>query len=386
MKLVNFSIKNVKSFRESTSVSFDDKLNILIGPNGGGKSNFLDIITVSFRRFLLLTYEVSEDRDKPGLTIRKPFSRNPIDKLLEKYIGDNTESQIEIKIKVDKQDIDNIRTLKKYSKEFKRVLEVKYSIKDYSSENQKIIELIDRLNDLPETISLDPEVNFLITNNKLAEPEFYRFERDYLIYLNSLELCLILAKDISDIELNPIYLYFSPYRSENNFTTQINLAANNYYELLAEYLEASSKKTASIIKLASLHFAEKKRIYEYKSSKVQGDTTLWNNDEEVKKVTEILEKLGFSWDLPLINTNKNIYEIILSKQNQEFSLAQASSGEKEIINFILGLFALNIKGGLLIIDEPELHLHPKWQSLFLDVLIDLAEMTNQSIYFVNALY
>ncbi len=370
-----------------TNIEFDEKFNILIGPNGGGKSNLLDIITLSFRKFLLLSYEIQEIENE--LTINESSGLKQIDKLLEKFIEDVTESRIEIKIKVDKQDIDNIQTMKKYSKEFKTVLQVNYS-REYS-DRRELIELIDRLNNLaPEILQLNQELTFSITNNQLDELEFHRFECDYLTYLNSLELCLILAKHIRNIELSPIYLYFSPYRAENSLDTQVNLSSKNYHELLADYLEASSKNTASIIKLASLHFAEKKRIYEYKSSIGEGDKTIWNNDVEVKKVTELFGKIGFSWDLHLRNTNKNIYEIILSKQKKEFSLAQASSGEKEIINFILGLFAFNIKGGLLIIDEPELHLHPKWQSLFLDVLIDLAETTNNqfilsthSISFIN---
>ncbi len=53
MKLVSLSIKNVKSFRENTTIHFDEKLNILIGSNGGGKSNLLDIVTITIRRFLL---------------------------------------------------------------------------------------------------------------------------------------------------------------------------------------------------------------------------------------------------------------------------------------------------------------------------------------------
>ncbi len=389
MKLANISIKNIKSFRNLTCIDFDDNFNILIGSNGGGKSNLLDIITITIRKFFLLSYEIREREN--NLIIEKSSGLEQIDKLLEKFIGDVTESRIQIKIKVDKQDIDNIRTLKKYSRDFKKVLEANYNYNREWYSFEALNELLDRLNDLaPEIIQLNQEMTFSITNNELDELEAYILERDYLTYLNSLELCLILAKDIGNIELNPIYLYFSPYRAENNLDTQVNLASNNYYELLADYLEASSKNTASIIKLSSLHFAEKKRNYEYKASRGEGDNTIWDNDVEVKKVTKILEKIGFSWDLHLRNANKNIYEIILNKQNKEFSLAQASSGEKEIINFILGLFAFNIKGGLLIIDEPELHLHPKWQSLFLDVLIDLAEVTNNqfvlsthSISFIN---
>jgi predicted ATP-dependent endonuclease of OLD family len=387
MKLVSVSIKNVKSFKENTNISFDNKFNVLIGSNGSGKSNLLDIITISLRKFLLFSYEI--DSTGGRITINRSSGLKKIDEMLEKFIEDTTESHIKIKIKVDKKDIDNIQILKKYSKDFKKALKSNYDTNSlYYSE---IVEHLDRLDYLtPEIIQLNQEFDFSITNNELDEVNSYRLRYDYLTYLNSLELCLILAKDIGDIGLSPIYLYFSPYRAESNLNEQVNLAANSFYELLADYLESSSKTTASIIKLASLYFARKKRVYEHKASTGKEDRSTWNNDKQVKKITKILEKIGFSWDLRLRNADKNIYEIILTKQGKEFSLTQISSGEKEIINFLLGIFALNIEGGLLIIDEPELHLHPKWQILFLDILIELARITNNqfilsthSVSFIN---
>jgi predicted ATP-dependent endonuclease of OLD family len=391
MKLVSISIKNIKSFRETTNISFDNRFNVLIGSNGSGKSNLLDIITISIRKFLLLSYEISSTRSTRGwLSIHRSSGLKEIDKMLENFIGDTTESYIKIKIKVDKKDINNIQILKKYSKDFKKILKSNYD-NTKSFHYDEIVETLDRLDYLTAKImQLNQELNFSITNNELEKVDSYKLEYDYLTYLNSLELCLILAKDIGDIGLSPIYLYFSPYRAESNLNEQVNLAASNFYELLANYLESSSKTSGSIIKLASLYFARKKRIYEHKASIGKEDELTWNNDRQVKKITKILEKIGFSWDLRLRNADKNIYEIILTKQNEEFSLAQISSGEKEIINFLLGIFALNIEGGLLIIDEPELHLHPKWQSLFLDILIELAEVTNNqfilsthSVSFIN---
>ena len=387
MKLVSISIKNVKSFKENTNISFDNNFNVLIGSNGSGKSNLLDIITISLRKFLLFSYEVDTRSDR--LTINRSSGLKKIDEMLEKFIGDITESYIEIKIKVDNKDIDNIQILKKYNKYFKSILRSNYDLNSLSYD--EIVECLDRLDYLtPEIIQLNQEFTFSITNNKLDDVNSYRPRYDYLTYLNSLELCLILAKDIEDIGLSPIYLYFSPYRAESNLNEQVNLAANNFYELLAEYLESSSKTTASLIKLASLYFARKKRVYEHKASTDKENRLTWNTDKQVKKITKILEKIGFSWDLRLRNADKNIYEIILTKQDKEFSLTQISSGEKEIINFLLGIFALNIEGGLLIIDEPELHLHPKWQFLFLDILIELASITNNqfilsthSVSFIN---
>src|SRR3989344_1727411 len=58
---------------------------------------------------------------------------------------------------------------------------------------------------------------------------------------------------------------------------------------------------------------------------------------------------------------------------EEMDLTRASSGEKEILNLLLGVFALNIKNGIVMIDEPELHLHPKWQAILLDLFYKFSE-------------
>jgi predicted ATP-dependent endonuclease of OLD family len=55
-----------------------------------------------------------------------------------------------------------------------------------------------------------------------------------------------------------------------------------------------------------------------------------------------------------------------------------SSGEREIVHFLLAMFALNVQDGLILVDEPELHLHPRWQRMFLSLFRELApERNNQ---------
>lgn len=54
------------------------------------------------------------------------------------------------------------------------------------------------------------------------------------------------------------------------------------------------------------------------------------------------------------------------------SIDQVSSGEIELLS-VAGWIILNdFRGGLLVIDEPELHLHPQWQATILPALRDLA--------------
>lgn len=61
-------------------------------------------------------------------------------------------------------------------------------------------------------------------------------------------------------------------------------------------------------------------------------------------------------------------DIKLQKQNKEIPLGQISSGENQLILGLLGIFA-NIKpASLILIDEPEISLHPNWQLQYISLL------------------
>ena len=55
-----------------------------------------------------------------------------------------------------------------------------------------------------------------------------------------------------------------------------------------------------------------------------------------------------------------------------YPVDQASSGEIELLSFAGALLLNDFRGGLLLIDEPELHLHPQWQATILPALRILA--------------
>ncbi|MEG4025494.1 AAA family ATPase [Microcoleus sp. S13C4] len=354
---------------------------MLVGPNGGGKSNFLDILLIILKRFFLHSYSVNDMGIGVG-EIQRLASFDPAENHLDKFSADASESQIEITFKVDAQDIKNIATINQYKKQIKlalghyRILYLSGSIID-EVENWKLGELAE-----------NQELVYCIVNNVLEEPFLNSRELIYLKFLNYYELFSILIQKAIDLEFLPLdtrfspkYVYFSPYRGGDTLF-QVSLAGENYYNLLSNYSSATSRSTTSLIKLASIYFAQKRRKYET-LAKTEGYEKYWDADEEVKLVTKHLKKLGYSWNVELKNANSNTYEIILLKiqENTRFSLHQASSGEKEILNFLLGIFAFNIKNGLIIVDEPEVHLHPKWQSLLLDLFFDLANLTQNQFIF-----
>src|SRR3989304_3723478 len=114
MKLKQISIKNIKSFKSEVVIDFDKNLNILIGPNAGGKSNLLSTITIVLNHYfykqLNPTFESSPE-NKPVEKIQEKQLFGDISRVLEKYIGDGSESTIYIKMQSEKTDYENMKLL-----------------------------------------------------------------------------------------------------------------------------------------------------------------------------------------------------------------------------------------------------------------------------------
>jgi len=375
MKIKSIQVKNVKSFREKVEVSLNDDFNILIGPNGSGKSNLLDIITICLKHFFLIPYAINENNDDQGFykTIIQIASFQNISQFLEKFYDDVSESEIIVNFVITKEDIENIYNIANNITEFQNVLSTYRNSSDY-------IHFINNVKNWKSIVLEENEIlSYKIINYNVDFQHENKKNQVFFEYLNYFELILILIRDLPMIRLKTNYIYFTPYRSDGLQNLQANLSNQNFYRVLQNVNSATSKSTLSLINLATIYFAEKRRMFEDGAAK-QGYEINWKNDEEVKLVTKYLEKLGYSWDLQLIDKNKNIYEIILSKEGNNFFINQASSGEKEIINFLLGIFAFNINNGIIVVDEPELHLHPKWQNVLLDLFTEFSSLTkNQFI-------
>ncbi|MCB9430687.1 MAG: AAA family ATPase [Ardenticatenaceae bacterium] len=367
MKIKSITIKNIKSFKELLKFELDENLNILIGPNGSGKSNFLDILTIFIRRFLIKSYRVSRDNGLP--TVHEFDVFRQVQNHLEKFLGDSSESTIEIILLIKKEDIENIANIKAHIQHYEALAKQYNTFPDCFSQ----IRGWD-----PSAIYPDQMVKISYKESKLMNPED-SVTRMFLEYLNFFEIFLLLSKDLPNIKLYSNYLYLSPYRNINTHRLEANLSERTFSQEIASQMEATSKQESSLVNIATLHFAEKRRRFE-KEASTNGYVEMWEADEEVKLLTKYLSRLDYGWNIKVVDTYKNKYELILLQGQQELNIGQASSGEKEIINFLLGVFAFNLKNGIFMIDEPELHLHPRWQKMLLALFIELAQDTqNQFI-------
>ncbi|WP_157729331.1 AAA family ATPase [Tumebacillus algifaecis] len=73
-----------------------------------------------------------------------------------------------------------------------------------------------------------------------------------------------------------------------------------------------------------------------------------------------------------VNTSFKV-EVIESGTNRTYGLEALSSGEKQVILLLGEIYRYISVGSLILIDEPEIHLHPVWQRIFIATLTDLCE-------------
>jgi predicted ATPase len=113
-----------------------------------------------------------------------------------------------------------------------------------------------------------------------------------------------------------------------------------------------------------------------------------NNEESFRKFQNIIKKI-IGGELEV----KNNFEINYKKNNQIFGMNNTATGIKSF-----GIIQLLLKNNvlkpttLLIIDEPEVHLHPQWQVKYAELLVLLSKelnitilLTSHSPYFIEAL-
>lgn len=371
MRITSVTLSNIKSFREATPVALNPALNILVGPNGGGKSNLLDSLVVLLRFYFLKGWYTDVQNDEHG-SYRRVLEGNlfsTISQHLPRFAGENAPVKAEITFRVGSDELTAMRSVNDLMPTLRENLQKYRNWQGYGASLSPFkIELFNE----------GDELTYRVDEYNLVQNNATEAEREYLRHLQFHELHVLLAGD-SGITLPAQMLYFSPFRGAAATSSfEANLPTTNRSELKRNYQQATSRTNTSLLQLASLHFGAKRRHFEALAAD-HGFKELWDADAEVVAVTTHLARVGYSWSLEASDPVRNIFRIILRRGGVSFDISQASTGEQELINYLFGLFAFALRGGLLIVDEVELHLHPRWQVLLLDLLSTLGDTTRNQI-------
>jgi len=388
MNIKKLTIKNIKSFGEEISINFQNGLNIFIGPNAGGKSNLMDILNITLAYFFIHPWRIRTELDEAGGVRKKYFEErhtifDPISRLLEKHLKKSMEDQqIKIVFVPEKEDVENIKNIKNSQDNL-----IEFEKSEYGSTHLQN-EFLNYLQDVNIDSLLGKELEFVVDNNNPIQISNISSENktffNYLRFFNFLNLLTEnynqnIKDDTQKIsDLYPPIAYFSPYRISQVKNLTATISAINLFDLLEQYVKNNSKSISSTFEVANYYFARSLRY-------LNDNINEFQSGEDVKMIKKYIKKLGYkNFGYECKNKKKNIYEGFLIKSDStKLDLSKASSGEKEILNFLLGVFALSIKNGVLIIDEPELHLHPKWQWILLDLFNEFTKKRGIQFFIVT---
>lgn len=197
--------------------------------------------------------------------------------------------------------------------------------------------------------------------------ECYRHVFDYLDYLPIIKLeYTIINRELTDSpseEIKPSHLI--NYVNKKSSYSGFNRSLFNNIE------ERYSDKFSEICNfLNELRFQETRK-YELeidfsseKINRINRNKNIYEEDLRIYEILNILRKL---------NMIKGFDVKLEKKGDRPFNFSDTSSGEANILTTLIALIPLVEDNCCVLIDEPELSLHPSWQYRYIDLLNEIFE-------------
>lgn len=367
MKLQRLAVQNVTSYRNRTEFFFDSGINILIGTNGGGKTNLQRLIALTLTKFFIHQYQFKRNDQEAAIEIHDPWNQRILERVFPKYFDDSGEQVIELELAPESTDIDNIRSIGLHLDQLNH--ELAYWEKKY--DRYEPLQLVD---DIASATSF----TFTVRNLQLEEPEHGTPAWAFLEYLRTFFIFLRVASHVPEMSLAaPVFFFSSDRALSRSFEVQAGqLTDQAYFEGFRSAYHAATGESMNLMQWAAQHFVRLHRLAVIEAStSPQVWRDFFDKYPDVVLLTRYLEQLGYSWTF-LHDREQLSYVFVLIKDGAKLTPDMFSSGEREIVHFMLAMFALNVRGGLVLVDEPELHLHPRWQNIFLGLFRDLAPERN----------
>lgn len=363
MLVKRVAIENVRSFLDRAELMLDGPITIVIGPNGGGKTNLLDAIVIMLRRHLFASMYAAH-APTPEQPNRYEFRQNDVlnNMILERHsAGAGRDQIVDIEVEVTSRDLENMHSMQNDAERLTELASKKYV--NFNLLNAKSWKL--------DEITEGARFVYRVFNGNLQGVE--NSSSSFLQYLKMFEMDGSLREEFELAPLATPLVYLPVNRSASGFQSNVELAGYNAFETKRHSDATSSRSATSIVNLAVGRLAQKFRMLLEKDKGIAASE--FRDDVNLKELTKLLGELGYEWTLETVNPLKNQYDIRLKKQGSSFLVSAASSGERELLTYLFAIFALNVRDAIIIVDEPELHLHPKWQKTLLQLFIRLAQST-----------
>lgn len=395
MKIKKIHIDNILSYDNET-INLNDDLNIIVGANGSGKSNLMDIIIYILKRFCFRNYEISNvgGIERVGIKRYSIHQKNPLYGLSEDYflqkhkLKEQEKSLIDLTILFEDNDLQNLIEIKNKKEIICEFLDKSidniHSMDDIYAVDKNQVKKFFELNEYDLLIGKDLCLEIRETDNGW---KIENNDEKYYIYMKyfSLIVDVLNLLNIKHNIKNP-FVFFEAYRNNSSETTKVGITEydNRGYTNLQTWqnllsLNYSIGTNSTYIMLATNKYG---KLMRNAIEKLNGLQEFYASSDYIR-LKDFFKKFEYDINLKCISPENNIYQFYLLKDGLEIEIDTVSSGEREIINFIFGLFLEELKDGIVIIDEPELHLHPNWQKKLIQILKEEMENKNIQILFVT---
>lgn len=397
MRIEYLQISNVLSFpyradmRQADKIEFADGLNIIIGENGSGKSTALEVVNFLFRRVIYRQFNFNRElflqRSTLGINDRRQvlvpahhvhFSGFRLD---ANWDSVDQEQRIRIALRLDDIDRENIANIRSY------FVELAETLGSYSHYNVNTNGEV-RDNYVIDVVLNRAANNFAVQIQDGGHDFGFTYLTDYHLFREAISLRNLLTISQVIPPLHESFTLIGSYRNYHAFQPSISLSSapasqqiqdirNQDFQRSLNAIEGGEPPVFALVRLrvAERHF----NLLSEAKDLVQCEQEA-NDLPFVRLVNERLRVVNLRCQIKLLDqrTWQYSFEFYDTRRNKPIGdINSLSAGQKAIIHLVLEAYGRGeLKGGVVIIDEPEIHLHYQFQHEYLQVLRELNRTQN----------
>jgi predicted ATPase len=394
MKILSLQLSNIVSFKHTPNIEdvspipFDENLNIIIGENGSGKSTALEVINFLFKRVLYKQYAFNQDvfnqrattnvKNRKQLLTQVNANTSSGFRLDPNWNTPTQEQRIRLIIKLDEVDRANINVLLTQLPALKLIFE-QFTTRPAPTPLRTFIEqyTID--------VVIEPSTRTFTAQLQGASADFgYEYLTEYNFYKEAIGLYNIDTVGSALATLNESFTLISSYRNYHAFNTSVSLSGSAAPQQIqqirdadfARSLNATDNAEPGIFGLVRLRVADKHfNLLSEKLSPEERETAA-NDLPFMASINARLAIVNLSCRIRLLvqRTWQYSFEFVDLRRNVTLlDINSLSAGQKAILHLVFEAYGRGeLKGGVVVIDEPEIHLHYQFQHEYLQVVRELS--------------
>ncbi len=162
----------------------------------------------------------------------------------------------------------------------------------------------------------------------------------------------------------------------------------NFLSVLIDKYEGKNLSVVSSLIREKIHYvkAQEQKIDDIKKEIVKYiDDFIYEKElsakEAYEKLKDFMNNIFNDMDMQIsfksLDKDKNIY--FENRSGETISIDSLSTGEKELLSKVFYLYVSDIKDSIIMIDEPEISLHPSWQNRVVNIYKNFAKKNNNQI-------